>query len=250
MRKLLILSLLFSCVASWGQRNMKDSVIFAPLIHFSYAAQIPGGDLAKRFGFNSNVNINIAFKTKKNFIWGADFGFIFGNELKGGSPLDSISTHADHLIIDQNGEYPSIRIYERGFLSSAWIGKLFPVLSPNPNSGFVTSIGLGWLEYHYRIEDIGNNSPQLAGALKKGYDRLTAGPAVSGYIGYTYLSNKRMVNFFFGLEFTEGVTYGLRAYDYELERKDNSQHLDQLYGIRAGWILPLYPALPREFYYN
>jgi hypothetical protein len=221
-----------------------------PLFHFSYAGQLPGGDIGKRFGFNSNVDINFSLKTRKNWIFGVDFGFIFGNQFRENSPLDSITTHVDHYMIDQNGEFPTIRLYERGFLSSFWAGKLFPVLSPNPNSGFVTSMGLGWLQYHYRIEDIGNKSPQLAGDLKKGYDRLTGGPALSEYIGYTYLSNKRMINFFFGMEFTQAITWDFRPFDYEMMRKDDKQRLDLLCGLRAGWILPLYKSAPKEFYYN
>jgi hypothetical protein len=92
-------------------------------------------------------------------------------------------------------------------------------------------------------------SPQLAGDLKKGYDRLTNGPSVSEYFGYTYLSNNRLLNFFVGLECSQAFTKDRRIWDYQMMKPDDSQRLDLLYGLRAGWILPLYKRVPKAYYY-
>ncbi|MFI5150681.1 MAG: hypothetical protein ACHQRM_13165 [Bacteroidia bacterium] len=247
MKRLFFLLFLLPGLYSSGQINIKDSCVHIPMLQFSYAGQFPGGDMAHRFGYNSNICLNYSFKTSKNWVFGVDFAYIFGNQVRE-SVLDSISTR-NHFVIDVNGELAEIHLWERGFSTTAWAGKLFPVYGPNPNCGLQTSIGLGFLQHHIKIEDIGNRSPQLAGDLKKGYDRLTNGPSVSEYIGYTYLSNNRFVNFFFGIEFTQAFTQDRRSWDYEMMKVDDKQRVDLLYGLRAGWILPLYKKNVAIHYY-
>jgi hypothetical protein len=239
-----------SCTVLQAQVNLKDSVMRLSLVQFSYAGQLPGGDLAKRFGFNSNIALSYSFKSKKNLLLGLDFTYLFGRSIRESGILDSISTKSGHYLIDINGELADVRFYERGFSTTIWFGKLFPLSKKNVNSGLVTNIGLGFLEHHIKIEDIGNKSPQLTGDLRKGYDRLTNGPAVSEYIGYTYLSNSRYVNFFFGLELMQAFTQNRRAWDYDLMAQDTKQRIDLLYSLRVGWILPLYKREPKAFYYN
>jgi hypothetical protein len=248
MKRIFLLLFFLPCLSSFAQLNLKDSCIRIPMLQFSYAGQLPGGDLDHRFGYNSNLDLAFSLKTHKNWIFSVDFTYIFGNQVKE-SVLDSISTKADHYVIDLNGELAEVHLYERGFTSTAWIGRVIPFMSPNPNCGIVANVGLGFMEDHIKIEDIGNRSPPLAGDLKKGYDRLTNGPSVSEYIGYMYLSNNRFVNFFFGFEFTQAFTQDRRSWDYEMMRPDNQQRIDVLSGIRAGWILPLYKRGVTIHYY-
>lgn len=242
-----IFFLIFS-QAGFSQASIKDSSIFVPLVKMSYALQLPGGNMSKRFGLNSAVNLSLIFKTKKNLLFGIDGGFIFGNQIREDGILDSIST-SDGQIINSNGQYATVRQFERGFTVMAKFGKLFPVLGPNPNSGIFFEFGAGFLQHKVRIDDVGNSSPQLSKEYKKGYDRLTNGIAATQYIGYQYLSNKRMVNFFFGLEIYGAVTQSRRSWDYDLMQTDTQTRFDLLYGFRAGWILPLYKKAPDEFYY-
>ena len=107
-----------------------------------------------------------------------------------------------------------------------------------------------YMSHKIRIDDIGRQSPQLLNAYKKGYDRLTAGLGVQEYIGYMYMSNKRMLNFFFGFEFMQGFTKSQRSYDYDLRQADTDKRIDMLSGFRIGWVLPLYTRHPQEFYYH
>src|ERR1051326_237643 len=71
-------------------QNVKDSSLVFPFIKFSYAFQYPGGDLAKRFGFNSNVGLDCSIKTKKNLIFGVNGSFFFGDQINEGGTLDSM----------------------------------------------------------------------------------------------------------------------------------------------------------------
>jgi len=59
-----------------SQTNVKDSVVFDPLISMAYAFQIPGGDLNKRFGNNSAVGGSFIIKDKHNFVYGLSGYFL------------------------------------------------------------------------------------------------------------------------------------------------------------------------------
>jgi hypothetical protein len=250
MKNFLIFSLAFSCTcASHSQVNIKDSCIGTTLVSASYSFQVPAGDLAKRFGENSNTSLWVTRKTAKNFLFTLNGSFIFGNKIRENGILDSIKTSAG-FIINSNGEPAIIRLYERGFYVTVSAGKVFSVFSPNPNSGIFVLAGGGFLQHKIRIEDIGNTAPQLTKDYKKGYDRLTNGGALFQFIGYQYLSSKRYLNFFAGFEFIEAWTHSRRSWDADLMKKDDASRIDLLSGIRAGWILPLYRRSPDAFYYN
>jgi len=230
-------------------QNVKDSSLFFPMVKFSYAFQLPGGNLEKRFGYNSNVDLNFSIKTKKNLIFGASGSFFFGDQIKENGILDSLKTSTG-FIINQNGNPATVRLFERGFTAALHIGKIFSVFSPNKNSGILAYAGPVFIRHKIKIDDIGNQSPQLVDSYRKGYDRLTAGFGAHEFIGYIYFSNKRMLNCFFGFEFTQAFTKSQRSYDYDLMKADTEKRTDLLYGIRVGWILPLYKRTPQQFYYQ
>jgi len=231
-----------------AQASVKDSCIFTPLVLSSYAFQIPGGDLADRFGNSSSVGLSLLFKTKKNLIYGLDGSFIFGKTIRETGIFDSINT-SNGFTIDGNGIFANVSVYQRGFSTSVVIGKMFAFKKPNPNSGLVLTLGTGLLQHKIRIENEGNTAPQISKDYRKGYDRLSNGISFTEFIGYYYLGNKRLVNFFGGFECIQAFTKSRRSWDYDLMRKDTKQRLDLLYGFRIGWILPLYKKAPQNFYY-
>ena len=249
MKKLFFLSFLVFIIAIKiaAQVSIKDSSIATPLVGFSYGYQFPAGDLAKRFGNNSTVQMNVDFKTKNYWTFGINGSYFFGSNIKEAGIFDSIISK-DGYIIDQNGEFADVRLYERGFTVSVTAGRMFPFKKPNPNSGIEFNVGLGFIQHKIRIETIGNNVPQLTTAYKMGYDRLTNGFLLSENLGYLYLSNNRLLNFYFGFECLQGFTQSRRSYDYDLMKADTQKRLDILYGIKISWILPLYRKAPQEFY--
>ncbi|CAN5298135.1 hypothetical protein BH09BAC5_BH09BAC5_15130 [soil metagenome] len=226
-----------------------DSITPCFSLGFSYAFQIPGGDLAQRFGSNSSSGIALNYKTKNNWTYGVQWTYLFGKQLRGADPLDSIET-VDGFIIDKEGKYADIREFERGFTLGLSAGKVFNCfLSPNKNSGFMLSGGIGFMQHKIKIYDNGARSPQLNKQTLKGYDRLTSGIMTTEFAGYYYLSRNRYVNFFAGLEFNQGFTKSQRSWDYSLMAADTQQRIDLLSGVRVGWILPLYKTPSRVKYY-
>jgi len=63
------------------------------------------------------------------------------------------------------------------------------------------------------------------------------------------LSKTRLLNFYAGLEFIQAWTQNRREYNFVQMGKDNTTRSDWLYGIRIGWIFPIYSGQSREFYY-
>ncbi len=221
-----------------AQFNMRDSVSAGFLIQLSYAAQLPGGNLAQMFGFNSNLGGSVLYKTHHNWLFGIQGEFIFGNRLRQPGLLDSIAT-TDGNLISNAGDYPQITYFERGYAVELTAGKLFP-LGPNVNSGIIVMGSAGYLRHKVLIEvQNGEYVPQLTGDYLDGYDHLTAGGCVSEFVGYLYLGTKRMINFFAGFEFMQGITQSLR-YDFETESHNTALQYDLLSGIRVGWMLPIY----------
>jgi hypothetical protein len=239
--------------AQRGQKkamNARDTVVhpcFA--LSFSYGLQVPGGDLLYRFGINSDAGIALNYKTRNNFIYGAQWSYMFGKDLRGESPIDSITT-SEGFVIDGEGKFADIRMFERGFTLGLSAGKIFNnFLSPNANSGLMLTAGVGYLQHKIKIYDNGARSPQFNKELLKGYDRLTSGIMTTEFIGYFYLSANRYVNFYAGLEFYQGFTKSRRSWDYSLMRADTENRIDLLSGFRVGWVLPLYKSSARTKYY-
>lgn len=216
----------------------------------SYSLQIPEGDMAERFGVNSSIGIQFLLKTKKNWIMGLSGDFMFGNTVHENGILDSIKT-SDGFLISMKGKLVDSRFLERGFNGFVKAGKLFPVWGPNKNSGVVAIFGVGFLQHKIRIELIDEDAdqvPQLSEEIKKGYDRLSRGIALNQSVGYIFLSNNRIANFYAGIDITEAFTKNIRGFNYDLMKKDDAQRTDVLIGFRVGWILPLYKRAPKEFY--
>jgi len=235
---------------SAAQKNI-DSCITFPMFSANYMIQVPAGDLAKRFGINSNIGGSFMLKNKQNFLIELNANFIFGNNLKGDAThlFDSISTSNNHAVINENGEYAKVRTFERGFFAGARIGKIISFGKPNTNSGILVTLGGGYLQHKIRIENDGNNAPQILGDYKLGYDKLRYGFAISEFIGYIYFSKSQALNFIAGFEFYQSWTKSGRSWDFNLMKKDDGNYLDLLHSLKVGWIIPIYRKEPQPFYF-
>lgn len=248
MRKTLTLIAIYflSTFCLSAQVSIKDSSIFTPIVGASFGYYMPAGDMAKRFGNNSSLQLNVDFKTRYNWVLGLNGSYFFGNKIKE-RIFDSIATTSGFLI-NEKGELADVRLFERGFTISGTIGRLITFKRPNPNSGIRFDIGFGFMQHKIRIETIGNNVPQMDKKYKKGYDKLSNGFLLTESLGYMYLSNNRLSNIYIGIECMQGFTQNRRSYDYMLMKQDTKKRLDVLYGARLTWMLPLYKKAPQDFY--
>jgi hypothetical protein len=248
----LLLLILLMPILSFGQ--IKDSAINVWQVEANYSFHIPEGDLADRFGVSSTIGMGLTYKTNKNWMFGVEANYIFGGNVKEDTILRAVQVYSgsvdnSYSIINRYGEYGDVLLSQRGAYFGIKFGKLFPVGSPNNNSGIVVNIGGGFLQHKIHIENKDNNTNPVLGEYKKGYDRLTNGLALKEFVGYQYLGNNSYVNFYVGVEFYQAWTKCRRVYNFDMMGKDNAERNDFLFGVRAGWILPLYKKAPGTYYY-
>lgn len=257
-----IVILLFFLLNIQAQRNVNDSTISAFIPNFAYAFQFPGGDIANNYGNNSTIGGGFLYKTKKNLLVSLDVNFIFGNQVKNADTILWLIKNSDGMIIDGNGIYPEFAIYERGYSLNLRFGKILKILRANPNSGLMLMGGAGYLTHRMRIDIQGKTVPQLKDDYGKGYDRLTGGFVLNEFIGYFYMGRTKILNFYGGFEFYQAFTKNLRDRDfdrliydqatdsYKVLGKDNKSYLDLFFGIKIGWMIPVYNRAPNKYYYN
>ncbi len=228
--------------------QIKDSVINIFQIRANYSFHVPSGDIANRFGPSHMIGMSLENKFKNNWTLGLQANYLFGGFVKDSTILDHLKDRQGG-IINEYGEYGTILLTQRGFYGGASIGKIIPVLSPNPNSGIKLELGAGILQHHIHIENKDNNIPAVLGDYRDGYDRLTYGLSLRQFVGYQYLDSKGHYNFFAGFEFYQAWTYNRRSINYDTGVADTSQKNDFLWGFNVGWIIPIYSKAPQEFYY-
>lgn len=225
----------------------KDTATHVLMIDFSFAPQLPAGDLADRFGWNSNIGSGFSLKTKNNLLFSLSGYFLFGNQVEENGILDHLRTQRE-AILGIDGKYAEVRLFERGYHIAAGFGKLYPWIGPNENSGILFLLQAGFLEHKIKIDPIGNTVPTLHEEYRKGYDRLTNGLALTQSVRYLHLPHKSLFNFYAGLEITEGFTKNRRSYNFDTMSVDNETRLDFLLGARFGIIIRI-NRKAAEFYY-
>ncbi|MDG1901925.1 MAG: hypothetical protein P8I80_06790 [Bacteroidales bacterium] len=249
-RLILIMSLMILFANMHGQFQIRDSVVAAFLPNLSYSYQFPGGDISKKYGDNSTIGVGLKYKTKKNFMYSFDINFIFGNEVKNADSILWMVETSDGHIMDGNGLFALYTLYERGYNLNFSIGKIFPILNPNPNSGLLISGGVGYMLTRMKIDNQNQTAPQISGDYAKGYDMLTGGISLNQFVGWYFMSNSRVLNFYGGFEFQQAFTKNLRDWDFQSKQKDNNNYFDYFIGIKIGWMIPIYKRAPDNYYYN
>jgi hypothetical protein len=233
-----------------AQQTVKKDIASrsATIFKFSYAYQLPGGDMAKRFGGNSAIGFGLMHKFQSNWILFADGRFLFGGKIREDSILNQLKTN-NGFLLNSNGQYSTVRLFERGFDTYLSVGKLIPLSPRNKNTGLLIKVGGGFMQHKIRIEDIGGQTPPINNTYKKGYDRLTNGFAMNEFIGYMRMDRYNLVNFFAGLDFTQGYTKNRRDFNFDTRMRDDHQRKDLLYGIQVGMMIAIYHSSPDQEYF-
>lgn len=251
LKRLLVLVFVWLTVTdAWSQANVGDSAIAAFVPHVSYAYQFPGGDITERYGDNSTIGLGLRYKTTKNFVFSADVNFIFGNDVKNADSVLWMVTTENGFIIDGNGTYALYALYQRGYNISFSFGKIFPILNPNPNSGLMVTGGIGYTLTRMKIDNQHQTAAQISGDYAKAYDMLSGGFALNQFVGWYFMSNTRLANFYGGVEFQQVFSKSLRDWNISTMEKDNSRNFDYYIGLKIGWMLPIYNRAPDKYYYN
>lgn len=235
-----------------AQKDIKKECISTSMFSAAFSYQYPGADTKVLYGNNATIGAGFHYKTDKNWMWSANANFISSDDIKASrEEIVGIILDKGGQLITGDGIYGSFAMFERGYNLQAKVGKVFDVLSPNPNCGFFINGGLGYLLNRVRIEFSSSASPppNLADDYRFGYDRMRGGFAYSGEIGYLFMSNSRVFNFSLSLEFIQAHTKSLRQWDFNLMAPDLNKYLDRYMGIRFAVYIPTYKRMPDEYYF-
>ena len=252
----IITAVLFICIAAsnaQAQLNVRDSAIAIPWVSVQYGFNLTAGDLVQRHGHFNHIGVFAGYKTRRNWVYGIDGSFMFGNDVKRtreemfGHLMDEKGN-----ITDQNGDAAIVVTASRGLHVNLNAGKILPIFNPNPNSGLYVSMGAGFLAHKIRVETQDHVVPTLELDYRKGYDRLVQGANISGFLGYAYMSSSSFVKFYGGFYYQHGFTYDMRTIFFDEPQVPVSQDLrnDIQFGLRVGWLIPIYPRQPKEFYFD
>ncbi len=235
----------------FAQRNVRDSAIATPWIALHYGLNQTSGDLAEKFGAVNHLGAMAGYKTAKNWVFGMDGNFIFGNKVNI-SGLFSSLTDSYGKITAQGGEPAVVTVFCRGFNANFMLGKVFPVLSPNENSGIYAHIGAGYLQHRVRIETSEQVVPSIELDYKKGYDRFTSGINLHQFLGYAFMANQGFINFYGGFYLQEGFTKNRREvfFDQPDIPVSTKTMLDIQYGFKIGWFIPVYTRKAKDYYFD
>ncbi|NQT78036.1 MAG: hypothetical protein HQ565_10000 [Bacteroidetes bacterium] len=249
-RSIIFIAFFSPVMLSYGQVNVRDSIIFTPLVYATYGFHGLGGDIAEMYGPSSTLGAGLGIKTRSNFYFGLEYNYLFGGKVKKGDEIIAeILTH-DGQIIGQGGEYAIFQYMQQGHMIWGQIGKIFPVFSPNPNSGILIKLGVGFVQHRMNVSVQENSALQLKDDYKLGYDRLTNGIGLNQFIGYVFLGDSRIWNFYAGFDFSQAWTKNRREMNFDTRAKDDTQHFDLFYGFKIGWVIPLYRRAPSGYYIN
>jgi hypothetical protein len=249
MKKIIVLSFIILSFSILAQRNVKDSIIGTPWIALNYGGNWTKSDLALKFGFLNHVGVMAGYKTSKNWFYGLDANFIFGNQVKLNGMLNNLIDSKGN-ITDINGDIGKVVVTARGFNTNLTIGKVFPVLSPNNNSGIFIHGGIGILAHKYRIDTQDQVIPQIELNYRKGYDQLSIGPNFHEFIGYAFMANHGFINFYGGFYAQQGFSKNMRTIFYfqpEIPVSTKTM-IDIQVGFKLGWFIPFYVRKPKDFY--
>lgn len=206
---------------------------------FNYTLQFPEGDLSNRFGNLHQVGGGLLYKSRKHWVATAQISYQFGYTVKEPG-LFYYLTNSSGYITNSAGNPATYFLGQRGLNAMISGGRIFPFSKLNRNSGLLILVGTGYMLHKINIAVPGNDIPAFSETLKRGYDRLTAGFALSQFVGYSFQSRNRFVNFYVGFDFCQGFTRSLRGYNYDQQLADNNMRFDAWNGLRFGWMIPLY----------
>ena len=247
MKKISLLLILFANVSVFAQRDLKSESIFTPIFGLNYKANFSGGDMLKRWGYTNAIGADVQFKLKSNLIFGIDGGFLFGDSFKEVSIFKNVF-NSYGTITGQSGAPADVFFYMRGMNLNANIGYVFNKLGHNPNSGLWVSFGVGYLAHKIRIESLYDDVINLEGDYRKGYDHLTMGLNTKQFIGYLFQADRRYLNFYAGIELTQGFTKNVRNYNFDSKGPKTEPRIDLLQSIKVGWMIPIYQRSVKEYY--
>ncbi len=204
--------------------------------HFAYGFYLPFANLSNDFASHSALNISVDYMSPRQFIFGTEGSFFFGDVVKN-DVLATLRT-AEGFIVGNDRNVADIQLRQRGNYIGLYGGQLFSLTEKNKRSGIRATLGLGLLQHKIRIQDDPQRVvPQLSAEYKKGYDRLTNGLAIHPFLGYQHIDKSNGFDFVAGISYIHASTQNRRSLNFDTQQKDTRQRTDIVLGFRLAFSL-------------
>lgn len=234
-----LLGLNFSLVFISVSQNIVEKPIEGGILALGLGLgyNIPMADMKDRYGSNMDFGLNADYITASNWIFGGQFTYFFGDNVKI-DPVAPYRTQQGWVLGDNNAE-SILFLKQRGLFLGGGLGKLFQ-LKPGSRTGIKIMVQGGIFQHHIKFADEDNSVVQIRAGRHTRYDRLARGFALKETIAYKMLSADRRMNFELALDFTQGYTSDVRAYHFDTGAAGDTNRLDMMVGLRLSYYLPFY----------
>lgn len=199
----------------------------------------PAMDLKDRFGVSNSAALSGEhFWGKGQWFVGVTGNYGFGAEVKEDVLANLRTPEGD--ILGNNSAIATVFLRHRYWQTGIYAGKTLGFIGKSKRSGLRLSGGISIWQHWIRLQDDTNSAAQIAGDYKRGYDRMTNGPAVTGTIGYQHFSENGLVNFHVSFEYVQGWLKHQRAWNFAEKIAGGENRTDAQYRIRVAWALPFF----------
>jgi hypothetical protein len=247
---ILLTCLVFAtALPAYAQPTVKPKRVKAVFPHLAVSTglgfDLPLADLKPRYGINNRIQMGFHYIKPKRYSIGLDMAYIYGKDVKEDVLAPLRNTEGD--LIGINSQLASVQLRERGFFA----GATFAYFRSKATDKGIRSLRLGltpgYMRHWIRLQDDLNSFPQIQGLYKRGYDRMTGGPAAQLSVGFMYQSYSGGINGLLALEANYGQTKDLRTIYYDTNQPAPTAARTDLYlGVRAVWFLPVHSMRPSD----
>lgn len=230
----------------------EDKTFSTPFCSAAMGWTLPFGEMQNRYEPFLSIDANLGWKTSKNWLYMAEFGFAFGMDnvkIKDDILRGIMTNDVQPFVISEGGTDAGVVAYNRNISFVGKAGRLFPISKKHPNSGIMIMIGAGWLQHQIIYQATLEKAPQLEGDYAYGYDRQMRGLITSAFVGYMHMSKKNFLNFYLGVEFNQAWTRMTRDYQFDLKSGDNTIYQDRMFSFKFGWMFPFFGRDSDKVYY-
>jgi hypothetical protein len=254
--KKIVLLLLFVLTANihvFAQDDLfggeKKEVKHGFMVALAVGLDFPIADMAVRFGTSNRIGTAIYYKSEKNWMFGLKTDFIFGRQINEPAFLSNL-LYSDATLLSSSGFRTHPVALERGYVIAIEAGKIFKIVSKNPDNGLLCLTSVGFLQHKIFITTKPTNIPQLDGDFLKGYDRLANGLSIEQFVAFNHFSKTGAANFSIGINALVGITQGRRDYLFDEMKPGNDKRLDILIGIKGNWYITLFRRKSEDYYFE
>lgn len=237
--KLPVINSIFCLVLNMQVHAQRSGVIFP---EFHYEIGSPKSDLADRFGSHLGIGAGLnyqPFNSKLNIA--ARMTYYFGNEVKE-DILKPYRSSFQGLLLGFDGLLTEMKLRERLSLIQISGGRLFPVFSQkSARQSIKLELGIAYYQHYIRFVDDARALPQFSTQVLQGLDRLSNGFAIVPSLGYEFISTRKWLSFYTGIETMIGFGANRRSFNYDTGISElGLQRSDIMINFKFALYLPFF----------